>query len=83
MNADLVLALCSIVFSVSQGKQILFTFRNKLCGMSIISLCLFSLTVWTMTLTYWSIGLVRSSVFMAVSASLWSVMLWQRWHYGG
>lgn len=81
-HADLILTVCSLLFAISQGRQILYAHKLRTSGMNYLSICMFAGVVWTMAATYIALGLQMSGYMVACSASLWSVMLYQRWKYG-
>ncbi|MCK9519835.1 MAG: hypothetical protein WC261_12955 [Synergistaceae bacterium] len=82
LHADLILTICSLLFAISQLRQILYARKLRTSGVNYFSIVMFSVVVWTMAATYLGLGLQMSGYMVAGSASLWSVMLVQRWRYG-
>jgi hypothetical protein len=79
---DIVIAIANILFTLSIANQVYHGFRRKKGFLLLKTSGLFSLGLYAIAISFFSLSLFYSGIVITINASLWLTLFIQRIIYG-
>ena len=79
---DLVIMICNLILGYSAIILVYKGFKLKKGILSLQSAIFFPLALYSMAVSYFTLGLIFSAVIVTINATCWFILLLQKLRYG-
>jgi len=80
-HSDIIIMVCSIIFSVSLIPQVIYNFRNNTCGIPLTTSVPTAIGLYIMSTVYISNNWMYAATIGLLTAVMWTTILIQKLKY--